>query len=80
MTTKKAPARGGRSLFAGKPKDSDHRVQGYLTDRGVEIFEAKRARLAALVKLEPRQISDGDTIEYLARGEYQTLRYLMRKT
>jgi hypothetical protein len=74
-----ARPRGGRSLFEGKPKDSDHRVQGYLTDDGMTAFEAKRARLAGLLDLKPEQISDGDAIEALARGEMQTLRYLGRR-
>lgn len=45
------------------------RVQGVLTKDGTIRFEAARKRLAILLHKLPAQVSDGNVIEYLARGE-----------
>lgn len=66
------------SVFQGK--DQDARIQGLLTGRGMQFFEAARRRLHDLYKRhtgrEIENISDGDTAEYLARGEQNTIRHL----
>lgn len=75
---KKLTNPGGRrqpSIFLDK---STYRVQGVLTKPGSERFEAARARLTRLAKW-PRPASDGDTIEYLARGHYATKQYLKER-
>jgi hypothetical protein len=69
---------GSRSVFTGKTKDSKFRVQGLLTPDGMDAFERSRARLSRLVDRDVKLISDADVIEYLARGEMATLRYLGR--
>ena len=62
-------------IFVGK--DMAHRVQGIMTDVGKSDFEAGRKRLAQLAGT--KSASDGDTIEFLARGEADTIAYLQRK-
>lgn len=69
---------GRRSIFGDK--DDGVRVQGMLTRKGGQSFEWKRQELAALykriVQREPGTVSDGDTIEFIARGEQETRRHL----
>lgn len=55
---------GRPSIFPGKK----HRVQGLLTDEGRKAFESHRAKLAKKTGFEVELVSDGDTIEALARG------------
>jgi hypothetical protein len=75
MATKHA---GGRaSIFEGKA--GGDRVQGDITKRGAQQFEAARRRLTKLAEWKrPNPVSDADVIEFLARGEAETLRYLAR--
>ena len=68
---------GRRSVFRGKNRKN--RVQGIMTDPGSKAFEAARRRLAALVKWKLSEISDADTIEYLALGDDGTRAYLKRQ-
>lgn len=62
------------SLFG--PKDGGDRVQGGLTSAGASAFELARVELFQLVTKVtgrmPAGVSDGDTIEYLARGRRVT--------
>jgi hypothetical protein len=85
MRKTKGPRRRGvmgrGSIFRGKVKDKDHRVQGILTRPGLVRFKQARANLArlyrAVMEREPAvEVSDADTIEYLAWGELETRRYL----
>jgi hypothetical protein len=70
------------SIFRPKVNDTKHRVQGILTDDGQRWFEAGRAQLGDLYKSimgrPAAQVSDADTIEFLARGELGTVRYLRK--
>lgn len=74
----KRPREGRPSVFRGKDK---HRgpVQGILTPTGRRRFEEARGRLARLAARPVKQISDGDTVEYLARGHDDTLDYLEKQ-
>lgn len=69
---------GRRSIFGDK--DDGVRVQGMLTKRGGQSFEWKRQELGALyeriVGRSPGTVSDGDTIEFIARGEAETRKHL----
>lgn len=65
---------GRQSVFRGKL--GGQRIQGIITKRGGECFEGARRELAQLVRREPPQISDGDVIEFLARGKGNTRDYL----
>src|SRR5262245_16680351 len=68
------------SIFRDKIKDTDHRVQGILSRVGRKSFESQREALKrlyrAVLQREPVTVSDADTIEFLARGELETRRYL----
>lgn len=70
------------SIFRPKVNDKEHRVQGILTEVGREQFETGRARLAQLYKAimgrDAVTVSDADTIEFLARGELATVKYLRK--
>lgn len=72
----KNETRGRRAIFPGKMAAGADRVQGVLSPIGSKAFEQARARLAKLTAREPEQVSDADTIEYLARGETATRRFL----
>jgi hypothetical protein len=76
MASRKGPGR--RSIFGDK--DDGARVQGMLTKKGGQAFEWKRQELAALyeriVGRSPGTVSDGDTIEFIARGEAETRKHL----
>lgn len=67
--------RGRLSIFA---KDGP-KVQGILSKQGGEAFERKRGELAKIAGWEGRTVSDADTIEFLARGEANTRKYLKSK-
>lgn len=79
---KKPGVTGRLSIFTGKVNDSRHRVQAWLTEIGRQQFEAARARLSKLALAHlgraPKAVSDADTIEYLSRGEEQTIKYLKK--
>jgi hypothetical protein len=64
-----------RQIFRSKKPDGV-RIQGWLTKEGAQLFEVGRRRLAKLAKLGADQVSDGDTAEFLARGEADTKRYI----
>lgn len=77
MTKKKDGAVVGRAaIFPGKDGD---RVQGGLTTAGSTRFEQARRRLAKLAAWEVEDVSDADTIEFLAIGEAATIKHLERQ-
>lgn len=63
-----------------RDKDAEYRVQGILSKRGYQAFEWARQQLQALYRsvmgVAPTVVSDADTIEFMARGEQDTTRYL----
>lgn len=65
---------GWASIF--REKSTGDRLQGTVTKRGSERFEAARRALARLAKRKVTRVSDADTMEYLARGEAETRAYL----
>lgn len=67
----KSSVMGRPTIFKGKKGD---RYQGAVTPVGSRGFEAARKRLARLAGL--KTASDGDTIEYLARGHAASAKYL----
>ena len=70
-----ASAKMGRpSLF--RDKRGGLRVQAIIGRVGKQKFLAARARLAEIAKRKVRQVSASDTVEFLARGEAETIRYL----
>lgn len=62
------------AIFRGKLPENN--VHGMLTKDGAKAFAARRRELAALVDWKPARVSDGDVIEFLARGEKPTKAYL----
>lgn len=69
-----ATARMGRaSIFRDK---TGQRVNGVLTARGSVRFELHRKMLGKLVGKDAETISDADVVEYMARGEQETRKYL----
>jgi hypothetical protein len=74
MATRIKGRAGRRSIFGTKVDGA--RVQGVLTKPGSKKFEDARRRLGHLAGYEPEQVSDGDTIEFLAIGERATLAHL----
>lgn len=59
----------GRTSIYG-PKDGGDRVQGVMTRTGSRLFEHARQRLNMLAKKHAGRdygVSDGETIEFLAR-------------
>lgn len=75
MTTKR---RGRRAVFRGKMTTAQ--VHGILTPVGHDAFETAREQLRGLyrriLRTYPPNITDGDTIEALARGWPATRAYL----
>lgn len=68
------------SIFGSK--DGGDRVQGTLTRDGAAAFERVRARIALYVRrLSGRDVavSDGETIEYLARGEREAMKAIIEE-
>jgi len=53
-----------------------HRYQGNVSDIGRDKFEAARVRLAAMSGKPLIGISDGNVMEFLARGEKVTARII----
>lgn len=74
----KKPTTGREAVFRGKV--DGYRVQGVLTKRGGQMFNAARKELAAIhTKATGRiieTVSDADVIEFLSRGQAETERYL----
>lgn len=68
---------GRDSIF--RDKEDGARVQGIITKIGKTAFEDARVKLALLAHRPPDRVSDADTIEYLARGERETKKYLQRR-
>jgi hypothetical protein len=68
--------RGRLSIF---PKDGP-KVQGFLSTEGARLFERARHELTILAGWQGRTVSDADTIEFLARGQQNTLTYLQRRS
>lgn len=72
MPTKPKPysrkkVRQGRSVYPGKDKACH--VTGILTPQGKALFEVARSELAVKASREHGIVSDGDTIEFLARDK-----------
>lgn len=68
---------GRRSIF--RDKRGGQRVQGIITKIGQQKFLAAKSRLAQLAQRAVHQVSDADAVEYLARGERETIIYLNSK-
>lgn len=68
--------KGRRSIFRGKR----HVVSGLVTNEGRTQFRAAERRLRVVYKevfgAYPPSVSAGDVVEFLARGEQETRRYL----
>lgn len=62
------------SIFRNKKGGA--RYQGVLTKPGSMKFEEARKRLAKLAARRVRKVSDADVMEFLARGESETVIYL----
>lgn len=73
---------GRPSVFEGKDRSSKL-VKGLMTPAGWLAFELARVDLgklyAAVMGSTIKGVSDGDTVEYLARGHRATKAYLRRK-
>lgn len=69
---------GRQSIFRDKKGGS--RVQGVMTKAGTRAFANARKRLATLADREPENVSDADVIEFMARGEAETVLYLAATT
>jgi hypothetical protein len=65
---------GRRSIFRGK--EGGVRVQAIITKIGGQKFERARKRLAELAGWASKDVSDADTVEFLARGEAETMAYI----
>jgi hypothetical protein len=76
MTLPKAGAHGPGRASIFRDKKDGARLQGIITKAGSQRFEAARKRLARLAARDAEEVSDADTIEYLARGEAETVKYL----
>jgi hypothetical protein len=63
----------GRPNIFGR--QTGDRLQGKMTKIGSIKFEAARKRLSVIAKWEGA-VSDADTIEFLARGEVETRKFL----
>jgi len=68
---------GGRPTIFG-PRDGKT-VHGRLSKYSTKRLEAARRDLAKLAGWEPENVSDSDTLEFLARGEESTREFLEAK-
>ena len=68
-----APKTGRPSLF--RFKDRTRPRAGYMSKDGHKGFEAAKRRIAGLVGWKVSDISDSDTVEFLARGEVASIAY-----
>ena len=73
-TTKRLMGR--RSIFPVKDGALYH---GILTRIGTKACEQARARLGHLAGWDPAKISDADLLEFLGRGEAETVKYLSQQ-
>ena len=62
------------AIFTGK--DRTRTRPAAMTKDGYAAFDLAKTRLAALAGRPSDSVSDADTIEYLARGETNTIAYL----
>lgn len=69
---------GGRPTIFTPKTGAPVRAQA-LTIAGSKRFEAHRRRLAKLAGWEVEAVSDADTVEFMARGEQDTIDYLKAK-
>ena len=67
-------ATGRPSIFRGKDRTAP--LKGFLTTVGRQKIEEARKRLATLAGWKAADVSHGDVVEYLARGEVATVQYL----
>lgn len=73
---------GRKSLFRGKWQGGKEggpihrRLSAVLTSKGWDKLEEHRRALAEIADRDPKHVSDGDTVEYLARGGTETRRAL----
>lgn len=65
---------GHPAIFRGK--DRTKPLRAFLTEIGKAKIEEARKRLAKLAKWKVSDVSNGDVVEYLARGEQETIAYL----
>lgn len=63
--------RGRVSLFRGKSV----RVQGLITKIGSSKLKTAKATIARLTGWKVREISQADAIEFIARGEQESVEY-----
>jgi len=72
---------GRHSIFEGKV--DGRRVQAIITQTGGRDFEKRRTILAGIyekiMKAPLASVSDADVVEFLARGEKETVKYLKAK-
>jgi hypothetical protein len=68
-----------KSPIFGNAVGVGDRVQGNITPVGSSRFEQARKRLAKLADREVEQVSDGETIDYLARGHDATVKFLEKQ-
>ena len=64
---------GRPSLF--RDKDRRRPRRGYFSQDGHKALEAAKRRIARIVQWDLDEISDGDTFEFLARGERASIAY-----
>lgn len=83
-----ATAMGGKKVRTGRKsvfRDKSVHIHGKVTKAGAKAFEEAADALRHLVALLTRRevedvhVSDGDVIEYLARGHRATADYLKRE-
>lgn len=72
-----APKKTGRPAIF-RPKDRLHGIRAFMTADGEAALQVARVRLATLTGWDADEISVGDVVEYLARGEKDTRAYLRR--
>lgn len=60
------PTTGRPSIFRGK--DKQRPIRAYLNPEGRRAFDAAREALAKVVGWEPAEVSEGDTVQWMAIG------------
>ena len=65
---------GRPAIFRGK--DRTKPVKAYMTAHGKNKVNDARKRLAKIVGWKAADVKDGDVVEFLARGEEDTIKYL----
>ena len=61
------------SIFRDK---TGEKVQALLTQEGTVAFRLARHRLSKLADVEEEMVKSSDVVEYLARGDRETRKYL----